>query len=143
MFNSVLVAIGGSKYTQHILIAAKPLCHLYTQVHIIYVGKASSSSELTRSKEQNTVTERQAINEIIQEALDYLKTHEIKAKIHIVSGDPSEEVTKYASKIAANLIIMGHRKLTKFSRLFDPSTCLKVIENASCPVLIENLNKLE
>lgn len=136
MFNCVLIAIDGSKYTPHILSVAKSLCHLYTQVHVIYVGKTSTTIDLIDTEDNDS-----SINEAIQEALDYLKQHGISAKIHVTAGEPAEQIIKHAEELTVNLIIMGHRQLSKLSRLLAPSTCLKVIENAPCPVLIENLMK--
>lgn len=145
MFDSILIAIDGSNYTKHILELAKPFCSLYTETHLIYVGDIAFTIDPVYDKDEEQISaasdEQRAANQLIQECLDSLKQAGIKVKAHIVTGDPAEQIVKYSEQIKAGLIIMGHRQMSKISRLFDPSTCMKVIENAPCPVLIEGLKK--
>jgi len=42
----------------------------------------------------------------------------------------------YAEKIAADLIVMGHRHRSLIERGFGGSTAIRVLEFAACPVLI-------
>lgn len=145
MFNSILIAIDGSKYTRHMLELAKPFCALYTEAHLIYVGDIAFTIDPVYDEDEDAVSaasdEQRIANQLIQDALELLRKADIKVKAHVVTGDPAEQITKYAEEINAGLIIMGHRQMSKISRLFDPSTCMKVIENAPCPVLIEGLKK--
>ncbi len=146
MFDIMLIAIDGSTYTKHILELAKPFCTLFTEAHLIYVGDIDFTVEPNypqdKPSDAKTSDQQTAANQLIQECLDSLKQANIKVTPRIVTGDPAEQIIAYAKQVKAKLIIMGHRQMSKISRLFDPSTCMKVIENAPCPVLIEGIKKI-
>lgn len=146
MFDTMLIAIDGSTYTKHILELAKSFSSLFTEAHLIYVGDMVFTIESNYDQDEQSISvaskQKKTANQLIQECLDNLKQAHIKATPQIVTGEPATQIVNYAKQIGAKLIIMGHRQMSKISRFFDPSTCLKVIENAPCPVLIEGLKKI-
>ncbi len=55
----------------------------------------------------------------------------------VCTGQPSDTIIIEAKRIGADVIVMGHRHLSRLQRWADPSTAEAVIERAPCPVLIE------
>jgi len=51
-------------------------------------------------------------------------------------GDPGTEILHYASEIGADLIIMGHRGLGTFSKIFLGSVSSRVLNHSECSVYI-------
>lgn len=51
-------------------------------------------------------------------------------------GDPATEILHYASEIGADLIIMGHRGLGTFSKIFLGSVSSRVLNHSECSVFI-------
>ncbi|MFD1260616.1 universal stress protein [Entomomonas asaccharolytica] len=146
MFSSVLIAIDGWEYTTRLLDLAKRICVENTKVEVIYVdnnftGKLKNIKYLENSTEADIATSRE---QVMQDALCYLKvTGDIGAKGTIVGGDTADVIIKYAKKINCDLILMGHRHLSKLNRFFDPSITIKVVKKAHCPVLVDSLSKLD
>lgn len=54
----------------------------------------------------------------------------------MVAGLPVEAIVAKAQELRCELIIMGHRHLTRLGRLLDPSISAKVIDRVEVPVLV-------
>ncbi|MNH29715.1 Universal stress protein family protein [compost metagenome] len=54
----------------------------------------------------------------------------------MVAGLPVEAIVAKAQELRCELIIMGHRHLTRLGRLLDPSISAKVIDQVEVPVLV-------
>ena len=55
----------------------------------------------------------------------------------VVTGEAVDEITKYARKIAANLIVVGHKHLDSWAaRWWRGSISGALIEHAPCSVLV-------
>ena len=54
----------------------------------------------------------------------------------IKEGNPAEEILKYAEEIGSNLIVMGNRGLSTFSKILLGSVSQKVLTHSCCSVLI-------
>jgi universal stress protein A len=50
-------------------------------------------------------------------------------------GNPAREITAFADRIGADLIVMGTHGRTMMARLFHGSIAEKVVAHAPCPVL--------
>lgn len=72
-----------------------------------------------------------AIEKIAKEA-------DIEAESVILSGRPSIEINKYATKGNFDLIVMDHTNRGRLSRLLTGSVSEKIARNASCSVMIVN-----
>lgn len=54
----------------------------------------------------------------------------------MVAGQPVEAIVAKAREFECELIIMGHRHLSRLGRLLDPSISAKVIDRVQVPVLV-------
>ena len=54
----------------------------------------------------------------------------------MVAGQPVDVIVAKAQELNCELIIMGHRHLTRLGRLLDPSISSKVIDQVQVPVLV-------
>jgi len=54
----------------------------------------------------------------------------------MVAGQPVEAIVAKARELNCELIIMGHRHLSRLGRLLDPSISAKVIDRVKVPVLV-------
>jgi nucleotide-binding universal stress UspA family protein len=56
--------------------------------------------------------------------------------VHIGFGSPGHEVTDYAKKIGADLIVMAPKRTGTFERILLGSVAERIARYAQCPVLI-------
>ncbi len=72
--------------------------------------------------------------------LDYYFTKfdspEIVIKKAVLSGEPHEEIIKYANNEKSDLIVMGRRGFSQVRRFFVGSITQRVIADSPCPVLV-------
>ncbi|MBF8781814.1 universal stress protein [Pseudomonas fulva] len=54
----------------------------------------------------------------------------------LVAKDPVEAIVGKAAQLGCELIIMGHRHLSRLGRLLDPSISAKVLDRVKVPVLV-------
>lgn len=54
----------------------------------------------------------------------------------LVAGQPVDAIVASARRLECELIVIGHRHLSRLGRLLDPSISSKVIDQVNCPVLV-------
>jgi len=59
-----------------------------------------------------------------------------QVQFHTIVGRPPELILAHAERVAADIIVMGHRHRSLMERGFKRSTAIRVMESAACPVLI-------
>jgi len=65
-----------------------------------------------------------------------LECDELKVDTAVRVGDPHPEIVQYAKKGEYDMIVIGHRGMNPFQRLFIGSVAKRVIEDAPCSVLV-------
>lgn len=77
---------------------------------------------------------------IVEAAVHRLQTQGCAAEGRVCAGQPGDNIINEARRIGADVIVMGHRHLSRLQRWAAPSTVGTVIDRAPCPVLIETRN---
>ena len=81
--------------------------------------------------------ERQAFKAVLEDGLRRLTEAGRTARGELVVGDATDEITDYAKKIDADLIIVGHKHLDRWvERWWRGSLSKARIELAPCSVLV-------
>jgi nucleotide-binding universal stress UspA family protein len=75
---------------------------------------------------------------VLAAATVQLADRNLTVEQHFCAGDPADVVIEQARLLTAEVIVMGHRRLSRVRRWANPSTCVKVIEKSPCSVLVES-----
>lgn len=59
----------------------------------------------------------------------------VRVKVFLVEGHPAREVTRFARKAHADLLVIGTHGRTGFAKLFLGSIASQVVATAKCPVM--------
>jgi nucleotide-binding universal stress UspA family protein len=59
----------------------------------------------------------------------------VRTKVFLAEGRPSQEVTRFARKIHADLLCIGTHGRTGFAKLFLGSIASQIVATAKCPVM--------
>ncbi len=82
-------------------------------------------------------SERQRYQAILDTGLRRLKESGMSARGEVVTGDPVRELARTASRIGADLIVVGHKHLDGWAaRWWQGSVSKALIEHAPCSVLV-------
>jgi len=85
-----------------------------------------------KSEQKVKDTARRLVNQTVQQLIKAGFTAEPVCKV----GDPAEEIMNVASNRTADLIVMGAKGLGTIDRILLGSVSTRVVQYASCPVLV-------
>jgi nucleotide-binding universal stress UspA family protein len=135
-FRRILVGFDGSPQSQRAVDVAFALAHaLDSKVLVMAVARPSeppSRVELKAMLEEATEHFDQSFKTLKQRASE----EGVDLETAIVVGHPVEQIVHRAETDSFNLIIVGHRGVSRFERMIIGSTSEKVLRYAHCPVMV-------
>ncbi|MFW3897788.1 universal stress protein [Pseudomonas bharatica] len=146
MSSPVLIAIDASPACSTLLDLARRYCR--PELHRLHVLLAIDSTfavhdhpaPYTRGELEEypaACDEQQLAERAVGEAVKALRTAGFgDCTGSLVTGEPVEAIVGTARELGVELIVMGHRHLSRLGRLLDPSVSGKVIDQVGCPVLV-------
>ncbi|HHA2861282.1 TPA: universal stress protein [Stenotrophomonas maltophilia] len=142
MFTTLLVALDGGPQHARVLDLAAAIAGPRSRLHLLCVldpefALAADASEADRIEYPEAARQRSRAEAVLAEALAELRERGVDAIAQIPSGDPGEVISEQARRLKCDLIVIGHRHLSRLKRLFEPSIGQWTIDHAPCPVLVE------
>ncbi|NIE76411.1 universal stress protein [Pantoea sp. Ap-967] len=145
MPSSVLIAIDASPSSNALLTLARRYCR--PGEHELHVLLAIDSTFAVHDKpapytaeeleEYPAACEEQRLGErAVAEAVEQLRQAGFSSQGCMLAGQPVDAIVAKAQQLGCELIIMGHRHLSRLGRLLDPSISAKVIDQVGMPVLV-------
>jgi nucleotide-binding universal stress UspA family protein len=141
MYQRILLAYDGSQSGQKALLSCRELAEWGdAQLFLIavmplptpYIGVEGGFYDSGRELE-----EKKKYNEILEDGLRRLAAVGRAAQGEVVVGDSVQEITEYARKINADLIVVGHQHVDGWAaRWWRGSTSPSLVEHAPCNVLV-------
>jgi len=145
MPSPVLIAIDASPASTALLTLARRYCRPGDhELHVLLAIDSTfavhdqpapyTSEEL---EEYPAACEEQRLGErAVAEAVALLRQAGFDSQGCMVAGQPVDVIVNKARELNCELIIMGHRHLSRLGRLLDPSISAKVIDRVEVPVLV-------
>jgi nucleotide-binding universal stress UspA family protein len=142
MFRHVLVALDASAQSQQVLALAATLGTPHTRFHLLCAVDPSFDTgapvgAALRSEYAQADAEQRIAEAVLQQAYLQLREQGLDASTELAAGDPATLICDQAAARGCDLIVIGHRHLSRLARWVDRSVGRDVIEHASCPVLVE------
>jgi nucleotide-binding universal stress UspA family protein len=142
MYKRILLAYDGSQSGQRALLECRDLAGLAgAELYLIAVSPPAAAliggegyAYDARAEEE----ERKAFQRVLDEGMEQLKSEgRSVVQGEVVVGQPVDEITEYARRMNADLIVVGHRHLDSWAaRWWRGSVSKALIENAPCSVLV-------
>lgn len=138
---NILVPIDGSKISERAVKTARELgSKLNAKLIILTVIPETSIFEQYPTNFPYTLEIDKANTEraefVLSDIEEELKDYDGEVETFYTSGNPSEQIVKFAEEKNANLIVMGNRGLGAFSRTLLGSVSNKVINHSKVSVLV-------
>jgi nucleotide-binding universal stress UspA family protein len=141
MYQRILLAYDGSESGQKALLDCQDIAQWsQSELYLIavmpspavYIAVDGGFYDSGRDEE-----DKQRFKAILEDGLRRLKEAGRAATGEMLVGDAVQEITDYAQKINADLIVVGHKHLKGWAaRWWRGSTSASLIENAHCNVLV-------
>ncbi len=142
MYKRILLAYDGSETGQKALLQSKELAQwMAAELHLIsvvpmYVEGAGIDGGFV-IPEQAPDAGLAAQQAVLDEGLRMLRDAGHDASGVVLTGDVVTEITDYAAKIEADLIVVGHRHRQNWvARWWGGSNSKSLVEQAGCSVLV-------
>jgi len=142
MYKRILLAYDGSQTGQRALLESKELAQwMSAELHLVsvvpmYVEGAGIDGGFV-IPEQAPDAGLAAQQAVLEEGLGQLRDSGHDAEGVVLTGDVVTEITDYASKIEADLIVVGHRHRSGWvARWWGGSNSKSLVEQANCSVLV-------
>jgi nucleotide-binding universal stress UspA family protein len=142
MYKRILLAYDGSQSGQKALIECREVASLGNpELHLIAVSPPAAAligGEGYVYDARAEDEERNAFQRVLDDGIAQLR-QEGRAVVQgeVVVGQPVDEITQYAKRIKADLIVVGHRHLDSWAaRWWRGSVSKALIEHAPCSVLV-------
>ena len=141
MYKKILLAYDGSKSGQKALLDSSELAQ-WSQATLTLIAVTPPYMDLIgveggvydRSLAEH---EKEKYTAILNEGLSQLTAAGHTAQGEVLLGETVDEITKYARKIEADLIVVGHKHLDGWAaRWWRGSVSKSLIEHAPCSVLV-------
>jgi nucleotide-binding universal stress UspA family protein len=141
MYQRILMAYDGSESGQKALLDCREIAEWsHAELHLIavmpspavYIAVDGGFYDAGRDEQ-----DRQRYKSILDDGLRRLKEAGHTAQGELLVGDAVQEITEYAKKISADLIVVGHQHLKGWAaRWWRGSTSASLIEHSLCNVLV-------
>jgi|SRR5581483_7118223 nucleotide-binding universal stress UspA family protein len=137
MFQKILLAYDGSTHSQRAAAVAQDLALKYgALIRIVYAFHPISRIMGSPALEEAMQRETAQGNEIAEQAAEQLRAAGLDPHIEVLEGPPADAILRVAQVRQVDLIVMGSRGLGNAAALFLGSVSYKVLQDATCPVLI-------
>ncbi|APX10805.1 universal stress protein [Tateyamaria omphalii] len=145
MFSKIVVGVDGSETSDNAVRIACDLAGKYgSEIHIVHtpqpqtvafaLGAVAGYHAVTTMPSHDEVVK--AAQKIVDAATDVAKTcGSAVVSTQIEQGDPGAEITGFAQKVGADLIVTGRRGLGSIGSLVQGSTSQQVNHLAKCATL--------
>jgi nucleotide-binding universal stress UspA family protein len=141
MYKRILLAYDGSESGQKALLDCDDIAQWSkAQLSLVAVMPTSPAYLAAESGLYDTINdeqERQRYRGILDDGLRRLQASGHTVTGELLVGESVDEITRYAKKIDADLIVVGHKHLDSWAaRWWRGSTSPSLIEHAPCSVLV-------
>ncbi len=137
MFDHIVLAIDGSNHAIKAQSVEKELTRIH-EAKLFVVHVYPSLSDLLGFKEYSSIATHRIANaqKILDKAVEELTSDNIDVEPELLEGPTAEAILHVANTRKADLIIMGARGLGTLAGLVLGSVSQKVLQHATCPVLV-------
>ena len=140
LYKRILLAYDGSDAGQKALLDIRELAQ-WSQSELVLVAVMPSTMSFVGLEGgvydmELEERERKKFEAVLKDGLSRLAAMGFAARGEVVMGEAVEEITKYARKVEADLIVVGHKHLNSWAaRWWRGSISGALIEHSPCSVL--------
>ena len=140
MYKKILLAYDGSDAGQKALLECRDIANWsQSELHLVAVMPSAMSFVGLEGGVYDVELEereRRKYRGVLDDGLRRLEQCGFSVQGEVVTGEAIDEITKYARKIAADLIVVGHKHLDSWAaRWWRGSISGALVEHAPCSVL--------
>jgi nucleotide-binding universal stress UspA family protein len=137
MYKKIILAYDGSLEGQKALINCKEMASwANAEIHLLSVVPDNFYS-IGEGSFIDVEAQKENYQRQLDNGVELIKTEGFKCIGVLLVGNSVKEITRYAAKVSADLIVMGHKHQdSAFGRWWARSTSSNIVEESPCNVLV-------
>ena len=138
MYRKVLLCYDGSAEGRKALREGAEIAYATgAETHLLAICRSLISSSVPEGVTPELVAcEEAAARSLLEEGVRKLNEHGVNAQGSLVFGDPIVHIPRFAAKIGADLIVVGHRPRGRLTRWWSDSQEHTLLDRVSCSILV-------
>ncbi len=138
MYRKVLLCYDGSAEGRKALREGAEIAYATrAEAHLLAICRSLVARSVPEGVTPELVAcEEETARTLLEEGVRKLNEHGVKAQGSLVFGDPIEHIPRFAAKIGADLIVVGHRPRGRLARWWSDSQEHTLLDRVSCSILV-------
>ena len=140
MYKKILLAYNGTSEGRVALLACAELAaFINAEAHLLAVASLPSSMFLTEGflPEEVIEEEKKRMQLVLDEGLASLSARGFSVTGHLAVGEPVEEISRLATDLRCDLIVLGHKQNQSFAtRWWRGSVGASLLDYSPCSILV-------
>ncbi|HEV7164440.1 MAG TPA: universal stress protein [Gammaproteobacteria bacterium] len=137
-YRNILLAYDGSSEGRRALLEGTEIAKRFdAMTHLLAVIKPDVGTGMAQGLAAAEPGEKtQYYQGTLNEGVKFLKSHGLEAEGHVVHGEPVDEIVKFAKRVSADLVVVGHRTRGTLARWWTTPTSMSLLDKLECSLLI-------
>jgi nucleotide-binding universal stress UspA family protein len=137
-FQKVLVGADGTEHSQAAIDAAIAIAERFkSEIHCIgVIPPLSPETEAEGVGLEQANESRKSVEDQVTSCASEARSRGLQAITELLHGKPESEIEQYALERKIDLIVVGHRHVTRLRRFLEGSTSEGLVEHSYASVLV-------
>ena len=137
-YRIILLAYDGSIEGRRALLEGTEIAKRFdAMTHLLAVIKTDVGTAMAQGLAAAEPGEKtQYYQGTLSEGVKFLGSQGLEAEGHAVHGEPVDEIVKFAKRVSADLVVVGHRTRGTLARWWTTPTCMSLLDKLECSLLI-------
>ena len=137
-YRTILLAYDGSIEGRRALLEGTEIAKRFdAMTHLLAVIKTDVGTAMAQGLAAAEPGEKtQYYQGTLSEGVKFLRSQGLEAEGHAVHGEPVDEIVKFAKRVSADLVVVGHRTRGTLARWWTTPTCMSLLDKLECSLLI-------
>lgn len=138
MYRKVLLCYDGTAEGRKALREGAEIAYATgAEAHLLAICRSLVASSVPEGVTPELVAcEENAAQALLDEGVNKLNEHGVKARGTLVFGDPIVHIPRFAAQIGADLVVVGHRPRGRLARWWSDSQEHTLLDRLSCSILV-------
>lgn len=138
MYRKVLLCYDGTAEGRKALREGAEIAYATgAQAYLLAICRSLVASSVPEGVTPELVAcEEDAARALLEEGVQKLNEHGVKAQGSLVFGDPIVHIPRFAAQIGADLVVVGHRPRGRLARWWSDSQEHTLLDRLSCSILV-------
>jgi nucleotide-binding universal stress UspA family protein len=136
MYQRVLLAYDGSREGRSALREGALMAHRFgAKVFLLCVVPEMAGGRLAEGG-ASVAGAQEAYRELFDEAVGWMTAAGFDLTGQIATGEPAQQISVYARRFEADLVVVGHRKRSLLERWWSGTTGAYLVDHLQCSLLV-------